>query len=132
MKVTAEKLENSQIELNIEMEAGEQDEYEKKAYNHLVGKVRIPGFRKGKTPKSVLIRSIGKDAFLEETLEFLIPEVYKKALEEQNIDPIAHPEIQLVQNEPVIFKAIVPLKPEIKLGDYHSIRIEKENNGNIR
>ncbi len=126
MKITAEKLENSQIALNIEIEDGEQDEYEKKAYNHLVGKVRIPGFRKGKTPRSVLERHIGKEAFLEETLEFLIPEVYKKALEEQNIDPIARPEIELIQNEPVIFKAIVPLKPEVKLGDYQSIRLEQE------
>jgi trigger factor len=126
MKVTAEKLQNSQIELNIEMEGGEQDEYEKKAYNHLVGRVKIPGFRKGKTPRSVLERHIGKDAFLEETLEFLIPEAYRKALEEQNIDPIAHPEIQLVQNEPVIFKAIVPVKPEVKLGDYQSIRLEQK------
>jgi trigger factor len=126
MKVTAEKLQNSQIELNIEMEGGEQDEYEKKAYKHLVGRVKIPGFRKGKTPRSVLERHIGKDAFLEETLEFLIPEAYRKALEEQNIDPIAHPEIQLVQNEPVIFKAIVPVKPEVKLGDYQSIRLEQK------
>ena len=126
MKVTSEKIENSQIELNIEMDAEEQSNYEQKAYNNLVGKVKIPGFRKGKTPKAILERHIGKDAFLEETLELLIPEVYEKALEEQNIDPVARPDIQLVQREPIIFKAIVPVKPEVKLGDYSSIRLEKK------
>ena len=126
MKVTSEKIENSQIELNVEMDAEEQNKYEQKAYNNLVGKVRIPGFRKGKTPKAILERHIGKDAFLEETLELLIPEVYEKALEEQSIDPIARPDIQLVQREPIIFKAIVPVKPEVKLGDYASIRLEKK------
>jgi trigger factor len=126
MKVTSEKIENSQIELNVEMDAEEQNKYEQKAYNHLVGKVKIPGFRKGKTPKAILERHIGKDAFLEETLELLIPEVYEKALEEQNIDPIARPDIQLVQREPIIFKAIVPVKPEVKLGDYASVRLERK------
>ncbi|MEJ2738273.1 MAG: trigger factor [Dehalococcoidia bacterium] len=126
MKVTSEKIENSQIELNIEMDAEEQSKYEQKAYNHLVGKVKVPGFRKGKTPKDILERHIGKDAFLEETLELLIPEVYEKALEEQNIDPVGRPDIQLVQREPIILKAIVPVKPEVKLGDYKSIRLEKK------
>ena len=126
MKVTSEKIENSQIELNIEMDAEEQSKYEQKAYNHLVGKVKVPGFRKGKTPKDILERHIGKDAFLEETLELLIPEVYEKALEEQNIDPVGRPDIQLVQREPIILKAIVPVKPEVKLGDYKSVRLEKK------
>ena len=127
MKVTSEKIENSQIELNIEMDAEEQSKYEQKAYNHLVGKVKVPGFRKGKTPKDILERHIGKDAFLEETLELLIPEVYEKALEEQNIDPVGRPDIQLVQREPIILKAIVPVKPEVKLGDYKSVRLEKKH-----
>jgi trigger factor len=56
----------------------------------------------------------------------LIPEVYEKALEEQNIDPIARPDIQLVQREPIIFKAIVSVKPEVKLGDYASVRLERK------
>ncbi len=126
MKVTKEKIENSQVSLNVEMEDVELDEYMGKAYNHLVGRVSVPGFRKGKTPRAVLERHVGKDAFLKEALEHMIPEAYQKALEEQEVDPIAQPEIQLIQEEPVIFKAIVPVRPEVKLGDYKAVRMEPD------
>jgi trigger factor len=124
MKVTKEKMENSQIALNVEMETSELDEYLDKAYNKLVGKVRVPGFRKGKTPRSVLERHIGTETLFQEALEQLVPESYQKALEEQEVEPIARPEIELIQNDPVIYKAIVPVKPEVKLGDYTGVRVE--------
>jgi len=124
MKVTKEKLENSQVALSVEMENSEIDVYMDKAYNRLVGRVRVPGFRKGKTPRPVLERHIGRETLFQEALEQLIPETYQKALKEQEVEPIARPEIQLLQNDPLIFKAIIPLKPEVKLGDYAGIRIE--------
>lgn len=126
MKVSSEQIENSQVALNVEMEADDIDEYMDRAYKHLVGRVRVPGFRKGKTPRAVLERHVGKDAFLQEALDHLVPEAYEKALDEQKIEPIARPEIQLIQDEPVIFKAIVPVRPKIKLGDYATIRLESE------
>ena len=126
MKVSAEPMENSQVALNVEMEAPEVDKYLEKAYNRLVGKVSVPGFRKGKTPRAILERHIGKDALLQEALELLVPEVYEEALESQEIDAIAQPQIEIVQTEPVIFKAIVPLRPTVKLGDYGKISIESE------
>ncbi len=126
MKITKEKLENSQVALNVEMENSELDAYMDKAYNKLVGRVRVPGFRKGKTPRPILERHIGREALFQEALELLIPETYSKALEEQQVEPIARPEIQLLQNDPLVFKAIVPLKPEVKLGDYSGIRMEAE------
>ncbi|MBC8511900.1 MAG: trigger factor [Dehalococcoidia bacterium] len=126
MKVSAEPMENSQVALNVEMEAPEVDKYLEKAYNRLVGKVSVPGFRKGKTPRAILERHIGKDALLQEALELLVPEVYEEALESQEIDAIAQPQIELVQTEPVIFKAIVPLRPTVKLGDYGKISIESK------
>ena len=126
MKVSAEPMENSQVALNVEMEAPEVDKYLEKAYNRLVGKVSVPGFRKGKTPRAILERHIGKDALLQEALELLVPEVYEEALESQEIDAIAQPQIEIVQTEPVIFKAIVPLRPTVKLGDYGKISIESK------
>ena len=126
MKITSEQIENRQVTLSVEMEPVEMDEYMGKAYNHLVGRVRVPGFRKGKTPRNILERHIGKEAFLQEALEHLIPEAYEKALEEQKVEPIARPEIQLMQTEPVIFKATVPVKPEVTLGDYLGIRLESD------
>lgn len=126
MKVSSEPIENSQVSLNVEMEATEIDEYLDKAYNHIVGRVKVPGFRKGKTPRAILERHVGKDAFLQEALEHLIPDAYQKALHEQKIEPIARPEIQVIQTEPVIFKAIVPVYPTVKLGDYKEIRVESK------
>jgi trigger factor len=126
MKITSEKIENAQVKLNIEVDSGEVAKYMDKAYRELVEKVNVPGFRKGKTPRSVLEKHIGKDALMQEAIEHLIPDAYRKALEDENIEPIAQAEIDLVQMDPVIFNAIVPLKPEIKLGDYKTIRIDYE------
>ena len=123
MKVSTEPVENSQIALNIELEPVEVDKYLDKAYNRVVRRVSIPGFRKGKAPRDVLERHIGKDALFREALEDLIPKSYKEALEKQKIEPIAQPQFELIQNEPLIFKAVVPLKPTIKLGDYKQIKV---------
>jgi trigger factor len=124
MKVSTENLGNCQISLNIEAEASELDKSLDEAYRHLVNEISIPGFRKGKAPRAVLVQHIGKKSLLEEALEYLIPQLYKQAIESQKLDPIAGPQIEITQTEPVIFKAIVSLKPEVKLGDYHGIKLE--------
>jgi len=126
MKVSAEPVQNCQVTLNIEMEPTEIEKYMEKAYNRLVKRVSVPGFRKGKAPRDVLERQIGKDALFKEALEDLIPETYKEALEEQKLEPIAQPQFELIQTEPLLFKAVVPLKPTIKLGDYTGIRVESK------
>ncbi|MBM3142374.1 MAG: trigger factor [Chloroflexi bacterium] len=126
MKVSTEPIENSQVALNIEMEPVEVDRYLEKAYNRLVRRVSVPGFRKGKAPRDILERHIGKDALFREALEDLIPTTYKEALESQEIDAIAQPQFELIQTEPLIFKAVVPLKPAVKLGDYTQIRVESK------
>ncbi len=126
MKVSTEKLENCQIALNIEAEASELDKSLDEAYRHLVNEVAIPGFRKGKAPRAVLVQHIGKKTLLDEALEHLVPQLYKQATESQKLEPIAGPEIEIIQTEPLVFKAIVPLKPEVKLGDYHSMKLEPD------
>ena len=126
MKVSTEPVEKSQVTLNIEMEAAEVDKYLDKAYSRLVRRVSVPGFRKGKAPRDILERHIGKDALFREALEDLIPATYKEALESQEIDAIAQPQFELIQTEPLIFKAVVPLKPTVKLGDYTQIKVESK------
>jgi len=126
MKVSTEPIENSQVALNIEMEPVEVDKYLEKAYTRLVRRVSVPGFRKGKAPRTVLERHIGKDALFREALEDLIPTTYKEALESQEIDAIAQPQFELIQTEPLIFKAVVPLKPAVKLGDYTQIKVKSK------
>ena len=124
MKVSTEKLESCQTALTIEAEDGELDKSLDEAYHHLVNKVSIPGFRKGKAPRAILVQHIGKKNLLEEALEHLIPQLYKQAIESEELEPISGPQIEITQTEPLIFKAVVSLKPEVKLGDYHSIRLE--------
>jgi len=126
MKVSTEPIQNSQVALNIEMEPVEIDKYLDRAYNRLVKRVSVPGFRKGKAPRDILERHIGKDALFQEALEDLIPRAYKEALDEQKIDPIAQPQFELIKTEPLIFKAVVPLKPTVKLGDYTKIKVESK------
>ena len=122
MKVTNEKTENRQAFLTIEMEPAEVEGSLEKAYRRLVQKTRVPGFRKGKAPRVVLERHIGKESLFEDALNDLIPEAYEKAIKEQEIEAIARPQFEIAQTEPLIFKAVVPLKPTVELGDYQSIR----------
>jgi len=122
MKVTNEKTENSQAYLTIEMEPAEMEESLESSYRRLVKRVNVPGFRKGKAPRAVLERHVGQESLLNEALDEMLPRAYEKALKEQEIEPVARPEIEVVQTDPVIFKAIVPLRPVVRLGDYHSIR----------
>jgi len=126
VKVTTEKTENSQAFLSIEMEPAEVEESLGKSYNRLVRKANIPGFRKGKAPREILEQYIGKESLLEDTLNTLIPQAYEKAITEQQIEAIARPSIEITQTDPVVFKATVPLKPTIKLGDYHGIQVTEE------
>jgi len=126
MKVSAETLENRQTRLTIEVAPEEVESSMDKAYRRLSKKVVIPGFRKGKAPRAIMERHIGKEVLLEEALEDLIPETYNKALEEQGLDPIAQPEIEILERQPVKYKALVSLKPIIDLGDYRYVRLEPE------
>jgi trigger factor len=126
VKVTREKVENSQAFLTVEMEPGEMAEPLEAAYKRIAQKANIPGFRKGKAPRMVLERHMGKERVLEEAIEHLVPQAYEQALKEQEIKPFAQPSIEVTQADPLIFKAIVPLTPTTTLGDYRSIRVEPE------
>ncbi|MFC2057065.1 trigger factor [Chloroflexota bacterium] len=126
MKVTNEKTENSQAFLTIEMEPAEVEESLESSYRRLVKRTRIPGFRKGKAPREVLERYIGKESLFEEALNNLVPQAYEKAVTEQAIEAIAQPQIEVTQTDPLVFKAIVPLKPTVKLGDYRPIQVTME------
>ncbi len=126
MKVTTETLEDSQVALNIEAEAGELNKAMDDAYRRLVNKISVPGFRKGKAPRFILEQHIGKGALLEEALEQLIPQLYKEAIDLQKIEPIERPQMEIIQTEPVVFKAVVPVKPTVELGDYRNLKLQPE------
>jgi trigger factor len=126
VKVSTERIENSQVVLNIEVEPEEVESSLELAYRRLVKNTAIPGFRKGKAPRALLERFVGKEALLDDALEHLVPEVYNQAIEEQGIEVIAQPQIEVTQTDPVIFKATVAIRPSIELGDYRQIRLAPE------
>ena len=108
------------------MEPDEIKESMDASYRRLAKKTDIPGFRKGKAPQSVMEQYLGKDSILEDAINHLVPDAYEKALKEQEITAIAPPSIELVQTDPVIFKATVPLFPTTELGDYSKISVKPD------
>ena len=126
MKVTKEKVENCQAFLTVEMEPAEMEAGMQDAYRHLVQRANIPGFRKGKAPRAVVERTLGKGRLLEEAIDHIIPQAYEQACKEQSIEPYAQPSVEITKAEPLTFKAVVPLTPNVTPGDYKSIRMTPE------
>ena len=112
--------------LNIEVDAEEMESAIKKAYHRLGAKTTVPGFRKGKAPPEMLERYFGREALVEDAVEHLLPEVYDRAIQEQEVDAIAQPQVEVLQIDPLSFKATVPVQPTIELDDYHQVKFEQE------
>lgn len=125
MKVTAERIPDSQVELNVEVEPEAVNKAMDKAYRRLVGRMNVPGFRRGKAPRYIVERMLGRETLWQEGLEDLIPGVYREAVRETDIRPVGDPEIDVVQQEPLVLKFVVPVQPTVELRDYHGIRVPK-------
>ncbi len=125
MKVTENKTEDNQAILTIEISPDEVKSSFEKTYRRLAKRYHIPGFRKGKAPRDILERHIGKENFSDEATEELIPYACTDAIKEQGITPYARPSVEITQKEPLVFKATVPLPPKVELGDYKKIRVKQ-------
>lgn len=128
MSVQIEKLENSMAKLTIETSAEELEKALEKAFQKNKNKISIPGFRKGKVPRQMIEKMYGPSIFYEDAANELIPQEYEKALDECEEDIVSSPEIDVTQIEkgkPFIFTALVALKPEVKLGKYKGVKVEK-------
>ena len=123
MKVTREDEEQRQTVLNIEMEEDDLESYLHRAYQRVGQKVKVPGFRPGKAPRAVVERMLGRESLLQEALEFMIPEATAKAIEQEEIEAAAQPDVELIETEPVTIKATVPLPPLVETGDYNTLRV---------
>ena len=128
MKANAERIEKNTVLLEIEVDAEQFSSAVEKAYRKMVKNVNIPGFRKGKTPRPILERYVGKEVLYEEAMEVLVPEAYYQAVLDTGIEPIDQPKVEVLQAEEgksVIFKATVQVKPEVNLGQYKGLEIGK-------
>jgi trigger factor len=126
VKVSTKRLPESQVLLEIEADPEQMERSLDKAYRRLAQRVEVPGFRKGKAPAGMLERHIGRARVVQEALDILIPEAYNQAIEEKDVDAIDQPSIELVTAEPLSFKATVPIRPTIDIGDYESVRVPRE------
>lgn len=126
MKVINEKTENNETYLTVEMDSAEVEESAANVYRRLVKQVNIPGFRKGKASRPILERFVGQERLINDMLEDLIPGACEKAIEEQQLEAIARPKIEVIETDPVKFQAVVPLKPVVNLGDYHQIEVAED------
>lgn len=129
MSVQVEKLEKSMAKLTIEVAAEEFDTAINKAYQKSKGKIAMPGFRKGKAPRAMIEKMYGAGVFYEDAANIIIPDAYEAAAKESELEIVAQPEIAVEQAEKgksFIFTATVAVKPEVTLGDYKGIEVEKK------
>lgn len=128
MSFTVENLEKNMAKLTIEVAAEDFEEALRKAYEKNKNKFAVNGFRKGKVPRTIIEKVYGAGVFYEDAANILIPDEYAKAAEESKLDIVSQPEIDVTQIEKgksFIFTAEVALKPEVTLGEYLGVEIEK-------
>lgn len=129
MSVQVEKLEKSMAKLTVEVAAEEFDAALTKAYQKSRSKISMPGFRKGKAPRAMIEKMYGAGIFYEDAANIIIPDAYESAAEESGLEIVAQPEIDVIQMEKgkaFIFTASVAVKPEVTLGAYKGLEVEKK------
>ena len=128
MKVTAEHGENREVTLTIEVEQEKLENATDGAAKRIAGRVNIPGFRKGKAPRKIVENFVGKEAILQEAFEAVAQKAFDEALKEQDMEPVTRPEIDIVTLEEgrnVVFTAKFTQRPEVTLGEYKGLKVEK-------
>ena len=126
MKVAVTKKEHNITELVIELPVEEVAKAYDKAFKKLVQQVNIPGFRKGKAPRKMIEKRVGEDGMRSEAFDFIIPDAYRQAVAENNVEPVGRPEVTdvtLNEGEPCVFTVSVITKPEVVLGEYKGLSV---------
>ncbi|KMT22760.1 trigger factor [Clostridium cylindrosporum] len=128
MSVKVEKLEKNAVKLEITVSAEKFNEALNKSYKKNAKKFNIPGFRKGKAPMNVIIQYYGEGVLYDDAINFACEASYPAAIEENKIEPVDYPEIDVVsigKGEDLVYTATVTVKPEVKLGDYKGVEVNK-------
>jgi trigger factor len=126
MTVKWEKIENNVGVLEVEVDADKVSSALDQAFKKVVKTVTVPGFRKGKVPRFIFESRFGVEVLYNDALDILLPEAYTSAVKETQIEPVDRPEIDIIQMEkgkPLLFKAKVTVKPEVKLGAYKGVEV---------
>ncbi len=124
MNIEQQPLENHQVKLTVQIEPSKLEEAKHRAARQISQQKKIPGFRPGKAPYAIIVRTIGEEAILDEALDLLVKDIYPKVIEEAKIKPYGPGSLEnMPKLDPPTFEFIVPLEPEVILGDYKKVRI---------
>lgn len=126
MKVSSSEVPPRQIALDIEVDQERLDKAVDQAYRRFAGQVNVPGFRKGKAPRTMVERIVGPDRIMEEALEHLLPDVVGEAIEQEHVEAFGRPRVESVEMDPLRLRAMVPLPPHVELGKYDEVHVEPE------
>ncbi len=132
MTATWEKKEGNEGVLTVTVPAEKVDKALDQAFKKVVKQINVPGFRKGKVPRPIFEQRFGVEALYQDAVDILLPEAYGEAIDETGINPVAQPEINVTQIEKgkeFIFEATVTVEPEVKLGEYKGLEIDKQDTG---
>jgi trigger factor len=126
MKVSTERLDNCQVNVVIEMDAAEVDEKLRQTARKISNQFTVPGYRRGKAPFNAVLRVFGREAIQQQALEDFGNELYEKALKEIEYEPYETGELKDVEWEPFRMTVLLPIRPEVDLGDYRAVRVLSE------
>jgi trigger factor len=124
VKLTVERLPASRVQLEIMAEEDESAEAMRRAVRKVGQQVTVPGFRKGKAPQAMVERFYGSEIFAEEANQILMTDLYRRALEREDLVPVGDPTVDVDSIDPLTFTVTVPVYPEVDPGDYRSVRTE--------
>ena len=123
--VTTEPREDRLLAVKIEVSQDRVDRELRKAAAKVAGQYRIPGFRRGKAPYHIVVQQFGLANLYNEFVEDLGQDLFRQAIEQEKIEPYAQSSLENIEMDPLRYTLVVPLDPEVKLGDYHSLRLEE-------
>ncbi len=127
VKVTAERLPASQVRLEIVSDREEFDAAMEKATRRVANSVTVPGFRRGKAPRALVVRHVGRPAIVKEANGDLMDDLYRRALEQEELMPVTRPEVEVLENEPLSFRVEVEVAPTVDVSGYENVRVEPEH-----
>mgnify|MGYP003291248457 CR=1 FL=1 len=129
MNAKIEKLDNNEVKLEITIGADKFEEGLQKAYFKNAKHFSVPGFRKGKAPRNIVEKHYGESVLYEDAFNAIVPDIYEEIIKENNLEVVSHPNIDITQigkGQDLIFTATVTVKPEVKLGKYKGVKVEKK------
>ena len=126
MNVTKESDSPTEVVLKVELAPEDEEPFISRSYRRIVSRINVPGFRRGKAPRSIVESHLGRTALVQEALEFMVPETLDQILKEENLHAFMEPDLEVLEIEPVSFKAVVTLEPVVELANLRSIKMERE------